>query len=72
MIPGSEESYKRTELPNGAFTLNPYALNRRMPDPYGPLPLTGREVSQDDLPKVIELIGQAFQQFSQKLAAPFN
>jgi hypothetical protein len=72
LFPGSEIAYQRTELSEGSFTLNPFAFNRKKPDPFGPLLLIKGEVLQDDLPEIIDIISQAYQQLAQKLSAPWN
>ena len=72
LFPKSEESYQRIEPPEGGFSLNPFNLNMKKPNPFGPLLVVNGEVPQADLPEIIEIIGQAYQQFAIKLAAPWN
>ena len=64
LLPKSEESYQMTEPPEGGFSLNPFNLNKKKPNPFGPLLVVNGEVPQDDLPKIIEIIGQAYHQFA--------
>ena len=73
LIPKSESAYcKRPQRAPGSFSLNPYDNNQKRPSPFGPILLTRGEISQNDLPEIIEIIGQAFQQFGQKITATLN
>lgn len=70
LFPKSEVAYQRTQSPRGGFTLNPFAFNQKKPEPFGPLLLVKGEVLQDNLPEIIEVVSQAYQQMSLKRVMP--